>query len=169
MNRPAMLGHIAGAAALTLPAAAIAAVPADPDAEIVALGAEIVRRCAEAQLFQKTRIDAYDEQCQMILDDYSKSRSDRLEEAWTFSEECGRTAAIEALEECEMAMDRLFYRLMTIPAMMQPGRAAKVRAFLVHILGDWRGPASHLEWDVGTARALLGEFAGMSAAELAAI
>jgi hypothetical protein len=34
---------------------------------------------------------------------------------------------------------------------------------------EWRGPASDLDWDKEQARALLGEFAGMSEEQLAAI
>ena len=44
------------------------------------------------------------------------------------------------------------------------------RALLVYVLGDrWRGPGGPLDWDKEMARAVLGEFAGMSAEELAAI
>jgi hypothetical protein len=66
--------------------------------------------------------------------------------------------------------DRLFARMMAIPATTQAGRAAKVRALLVHVMGkDWRGPGEPLDWPCEQARALLGEFAGMNAEELAAI
>jgi hypothetical protein len=52
----------------------------------------------------------------------------------------------------------------------QAGRAAKVRSLLAHVGGaDWRGPAAELDWVEQKARALLGEFAGMSEDELAAI
>ena len=64
----------------------------------------------------------------------------------------------------------MFKRLMAMPAATQPSRAAKVRALIVHVMhGSWRGPASELDWDKEMARALLGEFAGMSAEELEAI
>ena len=60
--------------------------------------------------------------------------------------------------------------MMAIPAMTQPGRAAKVRALLVHVLRDkWHGPFGPLDWEKAQARALLGEFAGLSAADLEAI
>ena len=66
--------------------------------------------------------------------------------------------------------DALFARLLAIPATTQIGRAAKVRALLVHVMRDeWRGPADEMEWEKEQARALLGEFAGMSEDELAAI
>jgi hypothetical protein len=32
---------------------------------------------------------------------------------------------------------------------------------------DWRGPSSDLDWEIGAARKLFGEFAGMSEEELA--
>ena len=57
--------------------------------------------------------------------------------------------------------------MMAIPATTQPARAAKVRALLVHVMGDkWRGPDRELEWDVSQARILFAEFAGMSAEDL---
>ena len=57
---------------------------------------------------------------------------------------------------------------MATPALTQAGRAAKVRVLLADILGDqWRGAADDLDWDIAQARVLLGEFAGMSAEELA--
>ena len=57
-----------------------------------------------------------------------------------------------------------------IPAATQAGRAAKVRALLAHVCtSKWRGPTSDLDWDTEQARALLGEFAGMTEEELAAI
>jgi hypothetical protein len=50
----------------------------------------------------------------------------------------------------------------------QAGRAAKVRALLVHVMrSEWLGADGDLDWDKRQARALLGEFAGMSAEELA--
>jgi hypothetical protein len=64
--------------------------------------------------------------------------------------------------------DVAFKRMMAIPCTTQAGRAAKVRAALVHAMrSEWRGPDSELDWDKSVARALLGEFAGMSAEELA--
>jgi hypothetical protein len=60
--------------------------------------------------------------------------------------------------------------MVAIPAATQPGRAAKVRALVFHVLhGKLRGDSENLEWDRAMVRALLGEFAGMTAEELAAI
>lgn len=57
-----------------------------------------------------------------------------------------------------------------IPATTNAGRAAKVRAFVAHVAGSkWRGPADELDWEILWARTLLGEFADMSADELAAV
>ena len=60
--------------------------------------------------------------------------------------------------------------MIAIPAATQAGRGAKVRALLTHVCpSEWRGPAADLDWDKEQARALLGEFAGMTEEELAAI
>ena len=62
----------------------------------------------------------------------------------------------------------LYYRMMAIPATMQSGRSAKVRALLTHVMGyKWRGPDRELEWDVSQARMLFAEFAGMTAEDVA--
>ena len=66
--------------------------------------------------------------------------------------------------------DRHWASMMAIPAATQAGRAAKVRALLMHVCPqEWRGPASDLDREVQEARALLGQFAGMSEEELAAV
>jgi hypothetical protein len=58
--------------------------------------------------------------------------------------------------------------MMALPAHTQAGRAAKVRTLLLYAAGDdWRGPSRDLDWEIGAARRLLGEFAGMSEEELA--
>ena len=50
----------------------------------------------------------------------------------------------------------------------QPGRAAKVRALIIHVLRtEWRGPGRDLDWEIEMPRKLLGEFAGMTEEELA--
>jgi len=66
--------------------------------------------------------------------------------AFGFSRECGREAAIEEQAEVDARADRLFARMMANPATTQAGRAAKVRALLVHVMGeDWRGPGDPLD------------------------
>lgn len=170
MDRRALLGHIACAATLAAPVIAAAAVPATADAEIIALGAEVVRRCAEAEHFLETRIDPFQEQFDEIAHSPGWVTEASLDEAFAFSQECGREAAIGELQDFDSVTDDLFRRLMAIPATTQGGRAAKVRALLAHVLRrGWHGPAKELDWDKEMARALLGEFAGISAAELEAI
>jgi hypothetical protein len=170
MTRRAVFARIAGAAALTLPAAALSASPADPNAEIVALSAEIVSRAEQADRFRETRIDPFQQRFFAIFDDLSKPRAEAWEAACAYSREVGREAAIDAHGDFEQATDGLFKRMMALTATTQAGRAAKVRALFAHVMrGGWRGPAADLDWDKEMARALLGEFAGMSATELEAI
>jgi hypothetical protein len=58
----------------------------------------------------------------------------------------------------------------SLPARTQAGKAAKVRALILHVMGnDWRGPVDDMNREVEKARALLGELGGLSANELAAI
>lgn len=56
-------------------------------------------------------------------------------------------------------------------SVIETNSAAKVRALLVHVLGDeWRGSAKDVDvWDKEMMRKLLGEFAGTTKEELAAI
>ncbi len=43
-----------------------------------------------------------------------------------------------------------------------------MRVLLSDILRDgWRGPEADLDWDIAQARAVLGEFAGLSGEEIA--
>ena len=85
-----------------------------------------------------------------------------------YSRECGRETAVDDQHAVDDQADVAFKRTMAIPCTTQAGRAAKVRALIIHVVRDeWRGPDSELDWDKSVARALLGEFAGMSAEELA--
>ena len=170
LNRRAAIGRIASAAALALPAGAAAAAACEPDLEIIALSDEIVRRCAEAELFQQTRIDPFEDRFQSLGRSRSKSQAVSWDEAFAFSRESGRDAAISELAAFDEATDRMFDRMMAIRATAQTGRAAKVRALLAHVMRDgWRGPAKEMNWDREQARALLGEFARLSVEELEAI
>jgi hypothetical protein len=167
-RRAALRSIFAASAVLAVPAAAQA--DTGDDADLLALSAEILRRCAEAEKFDAEQIEPHEARFEEILDDETQPFEVRFAAAWAFSDDVGRTAAIDALGEIEQATDRLFDRMMAIPATTQPGRAAKVRALLVHIMrGEWRGPSGPLDWEKAQARALLGEFAGMSAADLEAI
>jgi hypothetical protein len=74
------------------------------------------------------------------------------------------------IEELEVRANRLLERIVALPAQTQTGRAAKVRTLLSFALGpDWRGAEQDLDYDIALARAVLGEFAGMSPQELAAV
>jgi hypothetical protein len=85
-----------------------------------------------------------------------------------FGVKSGREASVEEMNALFERADRLFERMQAVPALTQPGRAAKVRALLVHVMrSEWRGPLDDMDRE--QARALLGEFAGMTAEELAAI
>lgn len=140
------------------------------DTEIISLSAEIVRRAAEVKTVQQTEIDPYHDRYLDIICDLSLSAPIRSKKARAYSEETGHALAIEYSTEFDAVTDKLFRRLMAIPARTQAGRAAKVRALLIHVMrDDWRGSAHDLDWDKEKARALLGEFAGLSAAELEAV
>jgi hypothetical protein len=95
---------------------------------------------------------------------------ERFEAGCAFSRKCGREGAIEEASEWRDRADPLFERMQALPALTLAGKAAKVRALLVRVMGvDWRGPVDEMDWGREQARALLGEFAGPSADELAAI
>jgi hypothetical protein len=131
---------LASVSALALPAVAVAATATDGNAQIIALSAEISRRVA-IETPERERIEP-----------------DNESPHW---------AAFVESEDFEEETELLFERLMAIPATTQTARAAKVRAFLVNVGGaSWRGPAEPLDWQEQQARALLAEFAGMSAEEV---
>jgi len=95
---------------------------------------------------------------------------EHMDKAFAYSREVGRDAAIKERNDLDDEADRLWARMMAIPAATQAGRAAKVRALLMHVCADeWRGPCDDLDWAIQEARALLGQFAGMTEEELAAI
>ena len=171
-SRRAALALLGAAPALAiLPAAALATAPTVAgDGEILALSSEVLGRCAAADQFMSKRIWPFDEQFEHLLHDDPRPAEERIAAAFAYSVETGRDAAIGDLADFGEETDRLFDRMMAIPATTQPGRAAKVRALLVHVMrNDWRGPAGPLDWEKEQARALLGEFAGMSAEDLAAV
>jgi hypothetical protein len=173
-TRRVALGALASASALAFPAVAIAAVaPPDADAELIALAAEIERLVAQGDEIRANRFDPFEETFQKLLEEsLSVADPGELREwpAFVYSREVGRDAAIKERDELDEQADRLWRQMMTIPAATPAGRAAKVRALLVHVCPEWRGPADDLDdWEKEQTRALLGEFAGMSEAELAAI
>jgi len=165
------LGALAGASALALPAVAIAAVsPAGDDSELIALAAEIQRLCAQGEEVYAKGIAPFNETVYGFVHSTSGSPEAALDEAFAYSHKVGREAAIKERADIDEQADRLWTRMMAIPASTQAGRAAKVRALLTHVCSEWRGPASDVDnWQIEQVRALLGEFAGMSEEELAAI
>jgi hypothetical protein len=172
-----ILAGAAGAIA-SAPAVASAVIPENTDAELIALADEIRRIGALRDEIQATRIDPYEEKFSELIQDAARAaRSDpgRWEElsapAWDYSRETGRTAAGEELEAVDDEGDRVWRRMVAIPAATQVGRAAKVRALLTNVCSasNWHGDAKDLDWDIEQTRALLGEFAGLGEDELAAI
>jgi hypothetical protein len=136
---------------------------AGEDAELFKLEAEIAVLNRAAQEIREQSIEPADAAWHAL------ARTD-WEAACAFGLSSGREEAVERIVAVDAKADRLFERLMAIPATTQAGRAAKVRGLLVHA---WAavGAAMHL---ISTGRksrrdALLGEFAGMSAEELAVV
>ena len=165
-----LVAGTAVALSATLKGAAMAA--GAGDAEIITLSAEVIRLSGIANEIQETRIepfeDAFQAHIREIFSDKSVSADERMERSIVFEAQTGRDVALEAIEAVDKQTDAVFFRMMAIPCTAQAGRAAKVRALLVHVMrGDWRGPDSELDWDKSMARVLLGEFAGMSEKELA--
>jgi hypothetical protein len=164
-NRRAVLGAIlagAAVAATALPAT-VAPAFASADAEILALEAEISRLNATANEIQAQRVEPFEAVWQTLV-------AADLRAAHIFSESSGREKAVVETEEIDRQAGELFDRMMATPAQTQAGRAAKVRTLLCYVAGkDWRGPSDDLDWEIGAARKLLGEFAGMNEEELAAV
>jgi hypothetical protein len=138
-SRRAALTALAGASVLAIPAVAVAAaVPPDADAELVALAAEIERLCAVGEEVHAKRIEPFQETFQILIDDglLAVKRDpagckEHSAPAWAYSRESGREAAVKERADLDEQADRLWERMMTIPAATSAGRAAKVRALLV--------------------------------------
>jgi len=174
-TRRAALCALAGASALALPAVAVAAaVPSDADAELIALAAQIERLVALGEEIYEERVDPFQETFDNLIGEMIAAprgdQAEHLDKAFAYSREVGRDAAIKERNDLDDEADRLWARMMAIPAATQAGRAAKVRALLVHVMCDgWLGPGRDLDWDKEQMRALLGNLAGMTEEELAAI
>src|SRR5271170_4291508 len=163
-TRRAALTALASASALALPAVAIAATAApDADAELFALAAEIKRLCALGGEIYATRVDPFEEKFNNLLDGALltvKHDRTKWDEAFAYSRQVGREAAIKEVAVLDGQADRLWARMMAIPAATPAGRAAKVRALLAHVCPEWRGPADGLDdWQKEQIRALLGQLA----------
>jgi hypothetical protein len=151
--------------------------PANPDAEIIALSAEKCLRAEKAPALAEARWLPFEEEYYAIMDDGNVGDNSHLwrttegiKKALAFARESGMDDAAKDQADVNAVADRLFNRMMAIAATTQPGRAAKVRTLLVHVMGDeWRGDRKDLDWPAEMARKLLGEFAGLNAEELAAI
>ena len=166
-SRRAALGFLARSTARVsalacLPAIAMAASPKGDDSELLAMEVEIMRLRGLAKAICAEKVDPFEDEFIALM------KGDGSEAACAFARSYGRDDAIDEADAINLPADRLCERLMATPALTQAGRAAKVRVLLFDILGDdWRGPDSELDWHKSMARALLGEFAGMSAEEIA--
>jgi hypothetical protein len=135
---------------------------APSDAHLLAMEAEIMRLRGLARAIYVEKVDPFEDEFHALM------RVGDEAAAWAFARTYGRDAAITEAEPCHLSADRLCETLMATPALTQVGRAAKVRVLLFDILGDdWRGPDSELDWDIAQARTVFGEFAGMTAEDLA--
>ncbi len=170
-SRRAALGASASISALAFPAAAIAAAPTDGDAEIIALSDEILRINTLMEEVTAKRIEPFAERFDEILHDGSEGvTAESVKAAFAFGREVGRDGALLEVNALDAQNEPLFARMQSIPATTQPARAAKVRALMVHVLGhEARGPGGDLDWEMNETRKLLGEFAGMTEEELAAV
>jgi hypothetical protein len=173
-TRRAALGALAGVPAPALPAVAIAAAAppdADADAELIALAAEIDQLCGLGEEIYAKRVDPFDETFNSLMDEAIAARDlDPMAKAFSFSRRVGREAAIKERAEVDEQAGRLFERMVALSAKTQAGRAAQVRTLLTFVHNEeWRGPSRDMDWEKERTRALLGNLAGMSEEELAAI
>jgi hypothetical protein len=173
-SRRAAFGLFVAAPAAMLAFAAGAPVAASvigDDAEIIALSAEIHRLREIADKIAEERVDPFQDEFEALLklDRGILDFDARAERDWAFSRQCGREGAIGGQQKVDDEADSHFRRMMAIPALTQPGKAAKVSALLVHVQTGWRGDAEQLDWPEQPTRALLAELAGMGAEEIAAI
>jgi hypothetical protein len=173
-RRAALFGTLASAGTLALPAVAIAAVTTpDADAELIALAAEIEQLCAVGKAIYAERVDPFQETFQRLLEESLSAAAPGELNEWppfVFSREVGREAAIKERAEVDEQAGLLWEQMMAIPAATQAGKIAKVRTLLTFVHTDeWRGPTADLDWEKEQTRALLGQFAGMSEEELAAV
>ena len=165
-----LLAGGAGAMLTVAPAVALGAA-SDPTRKAIALGAEIVRRCAEGEHFQKTRIDPIRgdvaAHCPRSVETRGNSDGKRAADTWTGK----RTAAIRALEKFDLADGRplLSPDVYTGDNAAGPRQQRSERSSSTYAEADGLGPPRISTGTRQWARTLLGEFAGMSAEELAAV
>ena len=164
-----MVAVIAGAPIL-IGAGALASTN-DHDAELLGLEAEIRRLHEEIIEIEETRVGPHEEAFNRILHGglLDSVTEESIDAAFEFSRKIGREAACAEIDAIQAKTDSLMAALFAKPARTIAGRAAKVRVVLEFINDQWRGPADDLDWPISVTRQLLGQFAGMSEAELAAI
>ena len=171
-TRRATLTALASAPALALPAVAIAAVsPGGHDAELTALAAEIQRLHAQGEEVYAKGVEPFNETFYGLVHSTSGSPRATLDEAFAYSREVGREAAIKEREDIDSQADRLWTRMMAIPA-ADAGRQGREspRTAYPRVRRRWRARRQRSDdWEIEQARALLGQFAGMTEEELAAI
>jgi hypothetical protein len=122
-------------------------------------------------------VDPFQETFQSLLDDAvpairrdPAAWEEHFSKAWAYSRDVGREAAIKEREELDEQAGLLWKQMMAIASATNAGKIAKVRALLTFVHTDeWRGPAVDLDWEKEQTRALLGQFAGMTEEELAAV
>jgi len=177
-SRRSILAALAATPAIVVP---VNAAQGD-DAELLALDAEIRRLHREIDEITASRITPLDEEWDRLLRPadpiwermgLEPRVTEESLEAANACESSGRTAAIKQVEELYTPLHRLLEKLIDTPARTQEGRVLKVRSLIQFVLHspaqDWRGPDSELDWDCSLTRRLLGEYAGLTEAELAAI
>jgi hypothetical protein len=126
-RRAALAGGLAALAGTAVAAGPSAFSLAGEDAELFKLEAEIAVLNRAAQEIREQSIEPADAAWHAL------ARTD-WEAACAFGLSSGREEAVERIVAVDAKADRLFERLMAIPATTQAGRAAKVRGLLV----DWR-------------------------------
>lgn len=160
----------AGSATAVFGALGVAAAT-EPDAELVALDIEIRRLAEKARLIQVERVDPveHDYRQSFYRGAFRLTPDERYEASRKFAIESGREAAVKECNGLHDQVGALWDRMKEIPAKTQAGRAAKVRALLVGVMGaEWRGEEVD-DWSYEQARNLFADFAGMTAVEIAAV
>ena len=123
------------------------------------------------------RVDPFEETFDSLLDEAVAARDlnpadwkEHYDKAVSYSHEIGREAAIKERAELDDRAGRLFERMVALSAKTRAGRAAQVRTLLTFVhTEEWRGPSDDMDWEKERTRALLGNLAGMTEEELAAI
>ena len=181
-SRRSLLVALTATPAIVVPLVAVNAAQGD-DAELYALEAEIRRLHQAIDEITSSRITPFDEEWVSLLRPAEpvwermglepRVAVESLEAANAFIESSRRRAAIEQVEELYKPLHRMLEKLIDTPARTQEGRVLKVSSLIQFVLHspaqDWRGPDSELDWDCSLTRRLLGEYAGLTEAELAAI